>query len=68
MSSQHVTGECFISDTTIPGFQVLCTVRDYFHYPYHCEIKADFKHSYMWVLSKCKNRFNFAMDQSKWPT
>ena len=41
----------FILDTTIPGFDVLCTVRDYFTLSYgQREIKANIKYSYAWVF------------------
>ena len=35
-----LTGKCFISDTALPGFEVLDTVRDYLH-----KIKTGIKYS-----------------------
>ena len=50
------------SDTTIPLFEVLCTIRDYFDTVKSKQMSNILTHGF---LSKCKNGFYYAADQSK---
>ena len=57
------TGERFILDTTLPGFQVLGKVRDYLHYLNTVKSRQISNNLTYGFLSKSKNSFNFATDQ-----
>ena len=63
----------FILDTTILVFERLCFFVFFLYSSLlltlskHCEIKADIKYSYTWILPKCKKHSILLSDQLKSP-